>query len=91
MARLRAHGMRKDANHQQVIGWFEALGCRVKDVSMVPGFVDIVVKCCGQVRLIEIKDGAKSSSRKQLTRPEQDFWDDLGRGAANRRDAAGRH
>lgn len=74
MARVKNWGTRRDDNHNEIIGYFEAMFCRVKDVSMVPGFVDIIVKRGSQVRLVEIKDPAKVPSQRRLTLAEREFW-----------------
>lgn len=58
---------RTDANHAEVIGWFEQLGCIVTDTSQVGGgFPDIVCGLIGRTLLIEIKteDGELLPSQK---------------------------
>ena len=75
MGRVKDWGTRKDDNHKDVAGWFRALMCRVKEVHMVPGFVDLVVKCGGTVAFVEIKDPGKKPSARRLTQAEQDFWE----------------
>ncbi len=73
--RRLVHG-RKDANHQSIIKAFRAHGWAVKDVSMVPGFVDIIVARAGSDNvLIEIKDGNKARSKQKLTAAEKEFHD----------------
>ena len=58
---------RTDANHAEVIGWFEQLGCIVTDTSQVGGgFPDIVCGLIGRTLLVEIKtaDGKLLPSQK---------------------------
>lgn len=73
--RVRDWGSRKDDNHTLISGYFKDLGCRVKDVSSIPGFVDIIVKRGSQIRFVEIKDPTKVPSQRRLTKAEQGFWD----------------
>lgn len=47
---------RTDANHSDVKGYFEDLGCTVHDTSQVGmGFPDLVVGLVGRTVLVEIK------------------------------------
>lgn len=58
---------RTDANHAEVIGWFELLGCTVLDLSQVGGGCpDIAVGLIGRTLLVEIKteDGSLLPSQK---------------------------
>lgn len=49
-------------------------GCSVADTSALgDGFGDIVIGFRGVNFIIEIKDGAKSPSRRKLTKAETDF------------------
>lgn len=59
----------KDANHDEIVKAFEAIGCNVFDVHHVPGFVDLVVGSIGRTFLVEIKnvDGKDRMSPKQQT------------------------
>ena len=75
MARVKNWGSRKDGNHGEISRYFEDLTCRVKDVSSVPGFVDLIVKRGNHLRLVEIKDPSKESSQRRLTPAEQRFWE----------------
>lgn len=54
---MRSHlANRKDENHYAVIGWYEELGCTVQDTSDVGfGFPDLIVGCCGEDDLVEVK------------------------------------
>ena len=73
--RVKAWGSRKDDNHAEVKRWFEQLKCRVKDVSNVPNFCDLVVQRGKVVRFVEVKDPSKVPSQRKLTKGEQQFHD----------------
>lgn len=76
--RTRA-GHRKDSNHDEVVDWFRAHGCSVHSTHMVgDGFLDIVVGLRGINCLVEIKDGRKPPSRRQLTADEHKFFQSWG-------------
>ena len=78
MPRVKDWGTRKDANHNDVVQWFRDLLCKVKEVHMVPGFVDVIVKCAGKTAFVEIKDPAQIPSKRRLSDPEAQFWADWG-------------
>lgn len=78
MVRVRDYGSRKDDNHREIKKYFEGLGCYVKDVSSIPGFVDLLVKRGTQVRLVEVKDPTKKPSARMLTKSEKQFWSEFG-------------
>jgi hypothetical protein len=69
---------RVDANHAEVITALRRAGCRVWDTSRVGGgFPDALVAARGnRLVMLEIKDGAKSPSRRKLTPAEADFHRD---------------
>ena len=75
MRKVKDYGSRKDGNHNEIKKYFEDLKCRVKDVSMVPAFCDLIVKRGHQVRFIEIKDPTQASNKQRLTGPEKAFWE----------------
>lgn len=55
-----------DGNHWEVVGWYEQLGCSVRDCSAFGGgFPDITVGCTGVTDLVEIKmaDGKLRASQ----------------------------
>lgn len=57
-----------DANHHEIVRALEQIGVGVLDTSVSgDGFCDIVTAQRGAWRLIEIKDGEKSPSRRKLT------------------------
>jgi len=60
-----------DDNHQTIVGALEALGWLVWSTAPLGrGFPDVLAAKAGRLVLIEIKDGAKSPSRRQLTPDE---------------------
>lgn len=68
------YARRTDTNHTEVIRALRRFGWCVCDTSRVGGgFPDCVAIRAGRVRFIEIKDGAKSASRRQLTPRERDL------------------
>ena len=68
---------RTDRNHKEIVAAFRKFGCSVLDLSAVgKGCPDI---CVGKNRksvLVEIKDGNKPPSGKELTKDEQKFHDE---------------
>jgi hypothetical protein len=63
-----------DANQPFMVATFRALGCSVWITSEIGrGAPDLVIRKGGQVRLIELKDGAKPPSARKLTPDEQEF------------------
>lgn len=65
---------RTDANHAAVTQALRSVGWTVVDTSRVHGgFPDLLAIRRGQMELIEVKDGAKSASRRQLTDEEAKF------------------
>ncbi len=68
---------RQDSNHAEIRQAFRDRGFSVRDTHMVgDGFPDIVVGREGINVLIEIKDGAKPPSKRQLTKDETKFMDE---------------
>lgn len=65
---------RTDANHEQIVKGLRAIGATVRSTAMVgDGFPDLAVGFRGDTFLLEVKDGAKSPSRRQLTEAEREF------------------
>lgn len=63
-----------DANQQVVVEAFRKLGCSV--ISLAPigrGCPDLAVGVAGKNLLVEVKDGAKSPSRRKLTEDQETF------------------
>lgn len=72
---------RTDANHEAVMHAFRRLGCSVQSMHQIgKGFPDLLVSQCRHTDgtgwityLVEVKDGAKSPSRRRLTDDEAEF------------------
>jgi Holliday junction resolvase len=63
-----------DANQPDIVGAFRRLGFSVAVTSkMGDGFPDLVVGRRGHNLLIEIKDGSKIPSKRQLTPAQEEF------------------
>jgi hypothetical protein len=63
-----------DDNHAEVVKALRKIGAKVVDLSRVGGGVpDLLVGIAGKWLLIEVKDGAKTASRRRLT-PAQARW-----------------
>lgn len=61
-----------DANQPAIVGALRAMGASVQHLHMVgQGCPDIAVGYRGQTFLIEIKDGAKKPSDRELTGPQK--------------------
>jgi len=75
MPKIKGWGHRKDGNHAEILGYFEDMKCKIKDVSGIPGFCDLIVKRGSQVRFVEIKDPTKVPSQRKLTKDEKEFHD----------------
>ena len=62
---------RVDGNQRQIVAALRAIGCTVQTLHTVgKGCPDILVGCRGTNLLMEIKDGDKPTSRRQLTEDE---------------------
>lgn len=64
-----------DDNHKEIVSAFERFGCSVLDIHALPNCADIVVGKNFKCMVIEIKDGKKSSSERELTAGEKKFRD----------------
>ena len=73
---MSKYARKKDDNHDEIVDEFKRLGCGVKDVHNLPDFVDIIICYKGQTVMVEIKDGAKPPSARQLTSGEKKFSDE---------------
>lgn len=76
------YARRTDRNQQEIIDAFEACGWKVHDMSGTGGgFPDLVVGKRGPdgkvreetVRMVEVKDGKKPPSARELTPPQVKF------------------
>lgn len=65
------HRARIDDNQQTIVSALEAMGWLVKSTAQLGnGFPDLVIAKHGRLVLVEVKDGSKSPSRRQLTEDE---------------------
>ena len=65
---------RVDANQGLVVDYFRKTGCSVAITSALgAGFPDLVVAKAGRTALVEVKDGSKPPSERQLTPAELSF------------------
>ena len=69
------YARRVDANQSAIVDAFRACGWSVLDLSGVgQGCPDLLVKDrSGALRLVEVKDGKKSPSKRALTPPQVEF------------------
>lgn len=68
------HARRTDANHAAVRDAMRSAGAVVVDLSGVgKGVPDTMVFAHGAILLVEIKDGEKVPSARELTKPQVDF------------------
>lgn len=68
-----------DANHREIAAALRKVGCRVLSLAAVGnGCPDLLVYVprTGQIRMLEVKDGDKSPSRRKLTRHQMRFHED---------------
>ncbi|HEY4292077.1 hypothetical protein [Luteibacter sp.] len=62
------YAARVDDNHPEIVRALQRIGAYVIDCSHVgAGFPDLLVAFRGRWTLLEVKDGAKSPSRRKLT------------------------
>lgn len=64
-----------DDNHKEIVAAFKKFGCSVLDIHAIPNCADIVVGTHFKCAVIEIKDGKKSPSERELTIGEKKFRD----------------
>lgn len=63
-----------DANQTAIVKALRQMGCTVQSLAAVgDGVPDLLVGVCGTTLLIEVKDGSKRPSARQLT-PDQQAW-----------------
>lgn len=67
---------RTDDNQQEIVKVFRRLGWYVLIISQLKNCCDIIVCKNGRTVAVEIKDGAKTPSKRKLTKGEQEFRDD---------------
>ncbi len=74
MSPRHSYAKRVDANHGDIGTALRSIGCYVVDCSHVgEGFPDYIAGKAGVWRLIEVKDGRKSPSRRRLSPDQQIF------------------
>jgi hypothetical protein len=65
---------RQDSNHRAIVGALKQAGASVLDLSSIGGGCpDLCVGYRGRNWLLEVKDGAKSPSRRRLTDDQVEF------------------
>jgi len=66
---------RKDANHDDVVGWLKGLGCSVIELHKtgIPGFPDLVVGAIGRTHLVEIKNTGTAYGRAGFSETQMAF------------------
>jgi len=63
-----------DANHTDIVSVLRAAGATVHSMAALGGgFPDLLVGYRNKTALIEVKDGAKSPSKRKLTPDQRDF------------------
>lgn len=71
---MRRYAAKVDDNHAEIVAALRGIGAYVVDCAHVGrGFPDLLVWWRGGVIPVEIKDGAKSASRRKLTADQQVF------------------
>ena len=67
----RGHRGRTDANHTEVVQALRKMAWGVWSTAQIgDGFPDLLIAKQGRLLLVEVKDGRKSPSRRQLTEDE---------------------
>jgi Holliday junction resolvase len=65
---------RVDANQAQIVHALRQCGCTVQSLASIgKGCPDLLVGCRGDLYLMELKDGAKSPSKRRLTDYESEW------------------
>lgn len=67
---------RTDDNQSDIVKSFRGLGWYVLIISQLKNCCDIIVCKNGRTIAVEIKDGAKTISKRKLTEGEQKFRED---------------
>lgn len=66
---------KRDANHNDIVSVFEAMGATWFDTSQIPGELDGLLGVAGIDQRVEIKDGAKFLCRRALSTEEVETID----------------
>ncbi|SOD42395.1 hypothetical protein [Nitrosovibrio sp. Nv4] len=64
-----------DANQPEIVEAFRKMGCSVLIISQLKGCLDLVVAKNRKTVIVEVKDGSKPPSARQLTPLERVFLD----------------
>lgn len=67
---------RVDANQQQIVDVLRSYGAYVRVVTMGDGVPDLLVGYKGYTILMEVKDGKKPPSARELTAAEKKFFEE---------------
>jgi len=67
---------RIDANQNDIVDALREAGAVVRIISQGDGIPDLLVGYNGYTILMEVKDGDKVPSKRQLTESEQKFFDE---------------
>ena len=67
---------RRDDNEAEIVTALRGAGATVRIVTQGDGIPDLLVGYNGYSILMEVKDGKKPPSRRQLTEAEQKFFDE---------------
>lgn len=71
---------RKDANHDDIVKFFQQCGAKVTTLHQLGrGTPDLLVGWRGVNLLVEVKDGSKPPSKRELT-PDETRWHEEWRG-----------
>lgn len=65
---------RSDDNQSALVALYRGMGCEVEVVSQWCSF-DLIIGCQEVNELVEVKDGRKAPSKRNLTAAEQAFQD----------------
>jgi hypothetical protein len=71
---MSKYARRVDANQDQIVSALRACGATVRVISQGGGIPDLLVGYCGYTLLLEVKDGNKPPSARELTEPEKKFF-----------------
>lgn len=64
-----------DQNQKDIVSALRGVGCTVQSLATIGnGCPDILVGRAGQNYLMEIKDGSKPPSQRQLTGDQETWW-----------------
>ena len=66
-----------DANQREIVSALRRAGCNVLSLAAIgSGCPDLLVHRAGVITMIEVKDGAKTQSRRNLTPHQRQFLKD---------------